>query len=155
MRRCTTATSTTVSYTHLDVYKRQGLSGRLEKVGSAFGAAGKKMTDVGKSMSLKVTAPIAALGAIAVKTGMDFDAAMSEVGAISGATGEDLKALEDMAKEMGRTTKFSASEAAEGLKYMAMAGWDTQQQLDGLPGILNLAAASGEELGRVSDIRCV
>ena len=132
--------------------KAEGLSGRLEKVGSVFGAAGKKMTDVGKSMSLKVTAPIAAIGAIAAKTGMEFDAAMSEVGAISGATGEDLKALEDMAKEMGRTTKFSASEAAEGLKYMAMAGWDTQQQLDGLPGILNLAAASGEDLGTVSDI---
>ncbi len=130
----------------------EGLSGRLEKVGSVFGAAGKKMTDVGKSMSLKVTAPIAAIGAIAAKTGMDFDAAMSEVAAISGATGEDLAKLEALAKEMGATTKFSASEAAEGLKYMAMAGWDTQQMLDGLPGILNLAAASGEDLGMVSDI---
>ena len=75
------------------------------------------------------------LGAVVAKTGMDFQAAMSEVGAISGATGDDLKALEEMAKEMGATTKFSASEAAEGLKYMAMAGWDTQQQLDGLPGV--------------------
>ena len=53
---------------------------------------------------------------------------------------------------MGATTKFSASEAAEGLKYMAMAGWDTQQMLDGLPGVLSLAAASGEDLGTVSDI---
>lgn len=132
--------------------KAEALSGRLEKVGSAFSAAGKKMTDVGKSISLKVTTPIAAIGAIAVKTGMDFEAAMSEVAAISGAAGEDLAKLEALAKEMGATTKFSASEAAEGLKYMAMAGWDTQQMLAGLPGVLSLAAASGEDLGRVSDI---
>ena len=123
-----------------------------EQLGKKMKDAGKKMTDVGKQLSMKVTAPIAGLGAVVAKTGMDFEAAMSEVGAISGATGEDLKALEDMAKEMGATTKFSASEAAEGLKFMAMAGWDTQQQLDGLPGVLSLAAASGEALGTVSDI---
>ncbi len=123
-----------------------------EQLGKKLQDAGKKMTDIGKSLSLKVTAPIMGLGAVVAKTGMEFEAAMSEVGAISGATGDDLKALEEMAKEMGATTKFSASEAAEGLKYMAMAGWDTQQQLDGLPGVLNLAAASGENLGIVSDI---
>ena len=108
----------------------------LQEAGGKLKEVGKKLTDVGKSLSLKVTAPIAGLGAVVAKTGMDFEAAMSEVGAISGATGDDLKALEEMAKEMGATTKFSASEAAEGLKYMAMAGWDTQQQLAGLPGVL-------------------
>ena len=123
-----------------------------EQLGKKMKDAGKKMTDVGKSLSMKVTAPIVGLGAVIAKTGMEFEAAMSEVGAISGATGEDLAALEAMAKEMGATTKFSASEAAEGLKYMAMAGWDTQQQLAGLPGVLSLAAASGEDLGTVSDI---
>ncbi len=124
----------------------------LEGLDSKMKDIGKGMGKVGKVLTAGITAPIVAIGAIATKTGMDFEAAMSEVGAISGATGDDLKALEDMAKEMGRTTKFSASEAAEGLKYMAMAGWDTQQQLDGLPGVLNLAAASGEDLGTVSDI---
>lgn len=123
-----------------------------EQVGQKLKDAGKKMTDAGKSLSTKVTAPIVGLGAVIAKTGMDFEAAMSEVGAISGATGDDLAALEAKAKEMGATTKFSASEAAEGLKYMAMAGWDTQQMLDGLPGVLNLAAAAGEDLGLVSDI---
>ena len=123
-----------------------------EQVGKKLQDAGKKMTDMGKNLSMKVTAPIVAAGAAATKLGMDFEAAMSEVGAISGATGEDLAKLEALAKEMGATTKFSASEAAEGLKYMAMAGWDTQQMLDGLPGVLSLAAASGEDLGRVSDI---
>ena len=123
-----------------------------EQVGQKLKDAGQKMTDVGKNLTMKVTAPVLAIGAAATKLGMDFEAAMSEVGAISGATGDDLAALEAKAKEMGATTKFSASEAAEGLKYMAMAGWDVQQQLDGLPGVLNLAAAAGEALGTVSDI---
>ena len=123
-----------------------------EQVGKKLQDAGQKMTDMGKNLSMKVTAPIVAAGAAATKLGMDFEAAMSEVGAISGATGEDLAKLEALAKEMGATTKFSASEAAEGLKYMAMAGWDTQQMLAGLPGVLSLAAASGEDLGLVSDI---
>ena len=77
---------------------------------------------------------------------------MSEVSAVSGATGKDLEALKDKAKEMGTSTKFSASEAAEAMNYMAMAGWNTQQMIDGLPGILNLAAASGESLANTSDI---
>ena len=78
----------------------------------------------------------------AVKVGSDFEAGMSEVAAISGATGDELDALTAKAKEMGASTKFSATESAEALKYMAMAGWDTQSMLDGLPGIMNLAAAS-------------
>lgn len=123
-----------------------------EQLGKKLQGAGQKMTGAGKDLSMKVTAPLVGLGAVAIKTGMDFEAAMSEVGAISGATGNDLAALENKAKELGATTKFSASEAAEGLKYMAMAGWDTQQMMDGLPGVLNLAAASGEDLGKVSDI---
>ncbi|MDD3897951.1 MAG: phage tail tape measure protein [Syntrophomonadaceae bacterium] len=128
------------------------LSTGLQEAGTKLKGMGGKLADVGKNLSMKITAPLAALGGMAVKTGIDFEAAMSEVGAISGATGEELAALAAKAKELGATTKFSASEAAEGLKYMVMAGWDTQQQLAGLPGVLNLAAASGEDLGRVSDI---
>ena len=110
------------------------------------------MGQTGKSMTKFVTLPLAGVGAAMVKTTADFEAGMSQVQAISGATGEDLKALSDKAKEMGAVTKFSASESAEALKYMAMAGWDTQKMLDGLPGVMNLAAASGEDLGTVSDI---
>lgn len=88
----------------------------------------------------------------AVKSGSDFESMMSEVQAISGATGKELEALKAKAKEMGATTKFSATESAEALKYMAMAGWDTKQMVSGLPGVMNLAAASGENLGTVSDI---
>jgi TP901 family phage tail tape measure protein len=113
---------------------------------------GKKMESVGKNLSMKVTAPLMALGGVAVKVGSDFEAGMSEVQAISGATGNDLEKLKEKAKEMGATTKFSASESAEALKYMSMAGWETNQMLDGLEGVMMLAAASGEILGTVSDI---
>ena len=93
-----------------------------------------------------------ALGTAAVKTASDFDSAMSKVAAVSGATGDDLQALRDKAREMGSKTKFSASEAAEAMNYMAMAGWKTNDMLSGIDGIMNLAAASGEDLATTSDI---
>lgn len=88
----------------------------------------------------------------AVYTGANFEAQMSKVSAISGATGASFDALNEKAKEMGAKTKFSATEAGEAFEYMAMAGWKTEQMLGGIEGIMNLAAASGEELGTVSDI---
>ena len=93
-----------------------------------------------------------ALGTAAVKTASDFDSAMSKVAAVSGATGDDLQKLRDKAREMGSKTKFSASEAAEAMNYMAMAGWKTNDMLSGIDGIMNLAAASGEDLATTSDI---
>lgn len=92
------------------------------------------------------------IGAYAIKVGSNFEEGMSKVSAISGATGEELQALTDKAKEMGAKTKFSATESSEALQYMAMAGWKTEQMLNGLPGIMNLAAASGEDLALTSDI---
>ena len=87
-----------------------------------------------------------------MKTASDFDSAMSKVAAVSGATGDDLQKLRDKAREMGSKTKFSASEAAEAMNYMAMAGWKTNDMLSGIDGIMNLAAASGEDLATTSDI---
>ncbi len=87
-----------------------------------------------------------------VQTGEQFSASMSEVGAISGATAEELNELEQAARLYGSTTKFSATEAADALKYMALAGWNSQQAIAGLPAVLDLAAASGMDLGRASDI---
>ncbi len=84
--------------------------------------------------------------------GSSFESAMSEVKAISGASGKDFEKLTETAKEMGASTKFSATESAEALKYMSMAGWDTKQMVSGLAGVMDLAAASGESLGTVSDI---
>ena len=119
---------------------------------SGFTDIGNRVSGVGKKMTLGLTLPIAGVGAAITKMGMDFEAAMSEVGAISNASAEDMAKLEEKAKEMGSTTKFSASQSAEALKYMAMAGWDTTKMVDGLSGVMNLAAASGEELGTVADI---
>lgn len=115
------------------------------------GAADKIRSVVG--IAAKAAATGLATGvAAAVKVGSSFEAGMSEVKAISGASGEEFQKLTEKAKEMGATTKFSATESAEALKYMSMAGWDAEQMISGLPGVMNLAAASGESLGTVSDI---
>ena len=93
-----------------------------EKTGQAFKNIGGKVESAGKSFS-KISVPLAGIGIAALKVGSDFQAGMSQVQAISGATGEDLELLTEKAKEMGASTKFSASEASEGLKYMAMEKW--------------------------------
>ena len=99
-----------------------------------------------------VSGAIVAGGTAATKVGSSFEAAMSKVSAISGATGKDLSALTDKAKEMGAKTKFSASESASALQYMAMAGWKTEDMLNGIDGIMSLAAADGLDLASTSDI---
>ena len=106
----------------------------------------------GGLLSKNVTLPIVGVGAAAVKTATDFEAGMSEVKAISGATGSEFDALRDKAIEMGAKTKFSASDSADAFKYMAMAGWDASAMMDGIAGIMDLAAASGEDLATTSDI---
>ena len=88
----------------------------------------------------------------AIQVGMDFESSMSKVGAVSGASAEEMQALSDKAKEMGESTIFSASQSAEAFNYMAMAGWKTEEMLDGIEGIMNLAAASGADLATTSDI---
>ena len=92
------------------------------------------------------------LGKQTFDAGANFQSAMSQVSAISGATGDDLQQLTDKAKEMGVKTKFTATESAEAFNYMAMAGWKTSDMLNGIEGIMNLAAASGEDLATTSDI---
>ena len=121
-------------------------------------AAGEKLKDVGSNIEgvgkklLPVTATVTALGTASVKTAADFEAAMSKVAAVSGASGKELEDLTAKAREMGSKTKFSASEAAEAMNYMAMAGWKTEDMLSGIEGVMNLAAASGEDLATTSDI---
>lgn len=88
----------------------------------------------------------------AISVGQTFDSSMSKVSAVSGASAEEMEILRDKAKEMGATTAFSASEAADAMNYMAMAGWKTEQMVDGIDGILNLAASSGTDLATTSDI---
>ena len=117
---------------------------KMEAVGNSIAGAGKKM--------MGVTTVIGGVGVAAVKTAADFDSAMSQVAAVSGATGKDFDALRSKAREMGSKTKFSATEAAEAMNYMAMAGWKTEDMLGGIEGVMNLAAASGEDLATTSDI---
>lgn len=128
------------------------LQKEMQKAEKFMKNAGKQITDMGKTLTVGITTPLLGLGTISVKTAADFQESMSKVSAISGATGDDLERLTDMAKQMGATTKFSASESAEAFQYMAMAGWKTEDMLSGISGIMNLAAASGEDLAIVSDI---
>ena len=124
---------------------------KIDEAGKKIESFGDSVTHAGQAI-MPASMAVAGLGAAAVKTAADFDAGMSKVAAISGATGDDLDALRDKAREMGAKTKFSASEAASAMEYMAMAGWKTEDMLGGIEGIMNLAAASGEDLATTSDI---
>ncbi|MGN0663683.1 MAG: phage tail tape measure protein [Negativibacillus sp.] len=129
--------------------KAGGLAaGFASKLGNGLKTAAK----IGTAAITAVSSAAAAVGGYAVKVGSDFEAQMSKVGAISNATSSDMAALSNKAKELGSQTKFSATEAGQAFEYMAMAGWKTQDMLDGVSGIMSLAAASGEDLAAVSDI---
>lgn len=146
-----------------------GLSGKIDSAYKGMGDVLKPAVDgfkavesVGKKAGNAITTglkgfaaastAVGGFGAAAVKSGMQFDATMSEVSAISGATGQEFDSLRDKALEMGAKTKFSASEAGEAMTYMAMAGWKAEDMIGGIEGIMNLAAASGEDLATTSDI---
>ena len=124
----------------------------LEKGLSKLEGITKKGFSAVKVAAEVASAALAVAGGYAVKVGSDFEAGMSNVSAISGAAGSDLDRLTEKAKEMGAKTKFSATEAADAFQYMAMAGWKTEDMLSGIEGIMNLAAASGEDLATTSDI---
>lgn len=124
---------------------------KIDEIGGKMENLGNSIAGVGKTI-MPISTAVGGLGIAAVKTAADFDSAMSQVAAVSGATGDDLQALRDKAREMGEKTKFSASEAAEAMNYMAMAGWKSKDMISGIDGIMNLAAASGEDLATTSDI---
>ena len=124
---------------------------KISETGESLKNVGDKISGAGQAL-MPLSAAAAGIGAGIIKTTADFDASMSKVAAISGAAGDDFDALRNKAREMGATTKFTASEAAEAMNYMAMAGWKTEDMLSGVSGIMSLAAASGEELGTTSDI---
>ncbi len=135
---------------------------KIEEVGDKLQTAGDKITGAGQKL-LPVTAAVAGLGTAAVKTTADFDTSMSQVQATMGITkdamselnGESVntvEALRDLAKQMGSETAFSASECADAMNYLALAGYDTQEIYDTLPTVLNLAAAGGIDLASASDM---
>lgn len=132
--------------------KLDSLHKALDTAQTKLKSLGEGMSKVGTTLSKTVTVPLLALGTGAVKTAADFEQSMAQVAAVSGAAGDDLDALTEKAREMGANTKFSASEAAEAMNYMAMAGWKTEDMMGGIAGIMDLAAASGEDLATTSDI---
>lgn len=122
------------------------------KFDKALKSVAQKMEGVGKKMSTVVTAPIVGVGVTATVTGMKFEQAMANVQAITNATSEDFKLLEDKAKQMGASTKFSATQSADAMSYLGMAGWDTTQILSGIEPVLKLSIASSSDLATVADI---
>jgi TP901 family phage tail tape measure protein len=131
-------------------------SGQVKKFGSATNESlmvvSKRMSDVGKDLSKKVTLPLVALGTGALITAGNFEAGMNKVRAITGGTEADIKQLSDQAKELGSSTKFSATEAANAMSFLGMAGFDTNQILGAMPGTLQLAAAANMGLAEAADI---
>ena len=109
------------------------------------------LRDVGKKLSLGLTAPLAAFGGLTVKTAADFETAMNQVAAVSGATADQFQGLEAQAKELGRTTQFSASQAGEAMGFLAQAGFDANDILGAMPGTLQLASAAQLDLGTAAD----
>ena len=153
-----------VGYLDLDISKFKSALSEAQKeaqesaktlentLGNGLKGVGDTLSSAGSVLTKGITTPIIGAGAAAVKTTADFDSSMSKVSAVSGAVGKDFEALRSKAREMGATTKFSASDAADAMNYMAMAGWKTEDMLGGISGIMNLAAASGEDLATTSDI---
>ena len=122
------------------------------KIGKNVSGIGKKLTSAGTTLTKKVTVPLLGIGAAGIKVATDFEKGMSEVKAISGATGKDFDALRNKAIELGADTAFSSNEVAEAMTEMAKAGWSSEQIIDGMSGVLAAAAASGEGLASVSTI---
>lgn len=154
---------TAIAYLDLDTTKfTSGISSALLQLKSItdssattttkLTALSSAMSSAGSSLTKYVTAPIAGLGIAATKLASDFEASMSKVEAISGSNVDQMEALTDKAIEMGAKTKFSAKESADAFTYMAMAGWKAEDMIDGIGGIMSLAAADGLDLATTSDI---
>lgn len=124
----------------------------LQKAGKGIKATGASVRSAGNKMTGFITGPITAAGAAIVKVGKDFEEGMSKVEAVSGETGDNLERLRKKAIAVGKDSKFSPTEIAEGFEYMARTGWDAEEMLGGIEGAVHLATISGEDFGEVTDI---
>jgi len=125
---------------------------QLSSMEDKFRSTGTAMTNAGKKMSLYVTAPLAIMGGMVIKTAAAYSESMAKVKAVTGATTEQFAQMDAQAKELGRTTRYTASEVAEAMAFMGMAGMDTNKIMAALPDTLNLAAAGGLAMGQAADI---
>ena len=119
---------------------------------SHLSQAGSIMQGLGAAITAGVTVPVVAFGKSAVEATQTFNTSMSKTGALMGATQQEMTQLSNAAKEYGASTQFSATECSDALGYMALAGWDANQSISALPGVLNMAAASGMDLAQASDL---
>lgn len=124
----------------------------LNDAGDKMKNLGEKVSNVGSALNKAVALPLVGVGTAAIATSINFESSMSNVQAISGAAGEDLQKLSDKAREMGANTSKSASEAADAMSYMALAGWDVEQMLGGVEPILRLSEAGAIDLATASDL---
>ncbi|MDN6397670.1 MAG: phage tail tape measure protein [Alkalibacterium sp.] len=132
--------------------KFQRAFANAEKSMQGFEKAGKKIGGLGKKLTAGLTLPLAAIGGVAVKSGMEFESSMSKVQSVTGASAEDMSVLEDAARDAGETTNKSAQEAAEALEYMGLAGFSVKESQEALLPVLKLSSAAGMELGATSDL---
>jgi TP901 family phage tail tape measure protein len=130
---------------------REALEG-LNQVGTRAQKLGRNLRRTGFQLSRRFTLPLVAAGGAALKVAADFESGMNRVRGITGATGDDLEALEQQAKELGRTTPFTAAQAAEGMAFLGMAGFEVNEILGAMPSVLDLAAAAQMDLGQAADI---
>ena len=124
----------------------------VQKLGTHMQKAGKAISSVGDKLTTHISMPLAGVATAAGYVGMEFEAKMSRVKAISGATGEEFNKLEEQALQLGQATAFSASECADGMENLASAGFSVNETMEAMPGLLDLAASSGEDLATSSDI---
>lgn len=134
----------------IDSMRRMGTEAR--KAGKQIQSAGKTISKAGSALTKSITMPIAGIATVAVKTAADYESAMSNVKAITGATGKDFESLNQLGKDLGASTAWSAKQVAEAMQYTGMAGWTAKDNVEGLKGILDLASASGTDLAATSDI---
>lgn len=132
--------------------KTQDFQRTAQRMGRDVWQTGKTMTNVGSSLTKGLTVPIVGVGMAAGKLGMDFEKTMSGVAAVTGATGNELETLELKAREMGKNTTKSSSEAAQAMEYMGLAGWETSQIISGIEPVLRLSEAGNIDLARASDL---
>jgi len=136
----------------VEIFGKDKLSANLGKMTAKLNKFGKAAKNIGSTLSTRVSLPIVALGAISTKVFMGFDDSMRKVQAVTGATGAQFNEMTALAEEMGRTTRFTASQAAEGMTFLGMAGLSVDKVMQALPGTLQLAAAGGIELAEAADI---
>ena len=132
--------------------KIPGIVSKVSGLADSIGSGLEKAAAIGAAAVEKVASAAAKLATYSVDVGSNFEAQMSKVAAIAGLTAEEMNAITEKAKEMGIKTKFSATEAGEAMYYMAQAGWSASEIISGIEGVMDLAAASGENLASVSDI---